>query len=361
MDLRHGIAFMGVVVAAAAVSAEARAEESAYCRKVQARAASDAALLFAPSVQALGIKYPDTGLLGVGTTSGSGYQVRAQVTIEALDIYKGTRVLRAAEADCKHHAAAFAAEQALRDGVEAARLPALRRKAELLAAARPRWEEIVRTEQDRLDARVGGLLETNEVRARAAELERRAAQVNGEIAELEARGVVAPTQRISSLVESARANAMRLEREVSHIRSLEPWHVTATGGIIPQAPVDYYGFIQIHFNFGSFSRNAAETRYLDAREQELARARYELPDQLRRYRSALRAAAQSAQRELDALDRQASAISAAASALEGSEAPNAPHARAVLGLDAIFVESERGYLRAFMTELSRLEENHGNQ
>lgn len=360
MNLRRCVAFMAVL-AASHTAAEARAEESAYCRKVHARAASDASLLFAPSVTAQAIRFPQTGFLGAGATTGEGYQARASLSVDPLDMYKGTRVLRVGDADCAHHEAQIAAEEVLASGVDAARLPALRREAALLGEARPRWEAIVRTEQARLDAHVANLLETNEIQARATELERRSVQVSGEIAALEAKGVVAPTAPTGALVNAERASAMQLEREASHIRSLDPWHVTATGGVIPQtSPVDYYAIIQVQLNFGAFARNAAETRYLEAREAELRQARYELPDQLRRYRAAIHAASVSANRELEILERQAAAIATAESALAESEAPNAPHARAVLGLDAIVVETERAFLRAYISELSRLESNHAS-
>jgi hypothetical protein len=162
-------------------------------------------------------------------------------------------------------------------------------------------------------------------------------------------------------VNAERASAMQLEREASHVRSLDPWRVTATGGLIPQtSPVDYYAIVQLEFNFGAFARNAAETRYLDARDAELRQARYELPEQLRRYQAALRAASASASRELAIVERQAASLATAASALAESEAPNAPHARAVLGLDAIVLETEQAFLRAYISELSRLESNHAS-
>ena len=160
------------------------------------------------------------------------------------------------------------------------------------------------------------------------------------------------------LVDAADRQVMQLERDASHVRSLAAWDVRVTGGVIPQPDqVDYFGMLQVGFNLGAFSRNAQETQYLDARAEELRRARYELRDQVETFRRQIRSAIAQAKRELSVVDRQAKMLAADRSALGQADAPNAPHALAMIDLDAVLVESERVFLAALITELAHFEEN----
>src|SRR5690242_10656934 len=88
------------------ISASARADESAYCRKVRARATADEALLVAPRVTAEGIKAPSPlqagGKLDPASPT-SGYQVRVGASFSPLNFYKGLRVKEVGEADCEQH------------------------------------------------------------------------------------------------------------------------------------------------------------------------------------------------------------------------------------------------------------------
>src|SRR3954468_3905664 len=95
-------------------SASAHAEESAYCRKVRARATADAALLVAPRVTAEGIKAPSPlqagGKLDPASAT-SGYQVRVGASFSPLNFYKGLRVKDIGESDCEQHETAMTARE----------------------------------------------------------------------------------------------------------------------------------------------------------------------------------------------------------------------------------------------------------
>jgi hypothetical protein len=323
---------------------------------VTARASADAAILFAPSVEAQAIKFPESGTLGIGTTSGAGFQVRTQLSLSPLDIYRGFRVLRVGDADCLQHEAFTSAEEVVKHGLDLARLPALRRKARVLGEARRGWEQIALGEEARLAAHTMGLVEMGEVRTRTLGLERELAQTLGAIATLEARGVPSARARPEDLAAAAEASALRFEREADHVRSLDAWKVSATGGVIPTgSSLDTFGIVQVGFNLGSFARNAADTRHLEARQDELRTARYELAARIHRLQGEAKAAADAARQELASVERHVTTVAAAENALEGSEAPHAPHVRAVLELDRIRAESDRAYLESFVSELAHLE------
>jgi hypothetical protein len=355
----HGVfASAAAFLAVTALAAPAWSEESAYCKKVQGRAAGDAALLFAPSVQAQAIKFPNAGTIDAGVTTGSGYQFRGGISWSPLDFYKGFRVLEVGRADCERHEAVVSAQEVLLQGIDYGRLPALRKQASFLDSRRATWEAIVAKSEERLEARITSFVEANDIRSRAAELERKRLQVGGEVQRLEAKNLDGYRGMLSQLMASVETTSMRFEREASHVRSLDAWDLRVTGGVIPQErPVDYYGIVQLSFNFGAFSRNAGETRYLDARAEELKKARYETREQLRIFREQVASAKEQATRELGIVEKQASTLGSARQTLASSEAPNAPQALGVIDLHIVLVESDRVFLAALIEELSRLEDN----
>ena len=340
------------------VAAPAWSQDSAYCKKVRARASGDAALLFAPTVQAQAIKFPNNGTTDAGVTTGAGYQFRAALSFSPLDFYKGFRVQQVGDADCEQHEAVVSAQQVLAQGADYGRLPALRKQVEFLDRRRPTWEAVLAKSEERVAAHVESLREAMEIRSRIMALGRAREHVQGDVDRLEARGIEAYRGPLSVLVDAADRQVMQLERKASHVRSLDAWDVRVVGGVIPQAaPVDYYGMLQVGFNLGAFSRNAQETRYLDARAEELKKARYELRDQVDKFRAQMRSAIAQAKRELIVIERQRAMLAADRTALGQADAPNAPHALAMIDLDAVLVESERVFLETLITELSHFQEN----
>jgi hypothetical protein len=348
------------LLAAVATSAAASAEEPAHCVKVRSRAAGDAALLFAPTVQAQGIRFPATHRLDTGVSTGSGDQLRAVLTWSPLDFYKGFRVRALGDAECRAFEAAAKAEEVFREGADYGRLPALQRQRAFLDARREVWAGIAARAEERFGAHTISVLELTEIRVRVTGLERRREAVQSEAERLEIRGVHRADAPLSQLAAEADARAMEYERETSRVRALAPWQVTATGGIIPQdKPVDYFAMVQIGLNLGVFSHAANETRYLDARRAELSSARYERRDQVRRLRAELRSVGEQVRRELTHVDEELAALRSVEKALASSDAPQAPHALAVIGLEAIAVEGEHVYLSELASELKHFEEiNH---
>ncbi len=349
------------VAGTAAVESKASAQESAYCRKVRARAGGDAALLVAPTLQAQGIRFPANAAIDTGATAGyQGYQARVAASWSPLDFYRGFRVLRVGDADCERGEAQISAQQLLLTGGDYGHLGALRKQNQFLDANKPMLLSIAAKNDERLQEHVISLLDANEVKTRVTELERKSIQVQAGISRLEARGADTYRGMLASLMSSVEATSMRYEREVSHVRSLDAWDVRLTGGIVPQEKPDYFGVVQIGFNFGAFSRNANETRYLDARGQELRKARYELLDQLRRFRDQVRITLAQTRSELALVDSKMASLVASRKALASSEAPSTPHTLAVLDLERIATEAEQVFLSTLIFELSTLEDKvHG--
>lgn len=357
MSLWPRIASAALAVATLVSARPSRADESPYCKKVRSRAVADAALLFAPTAHLQGVKFPANGQIDTGINVGAGYQVRGALSWSPLDFYKGFRVMSVGDADCERHTAVVTVQELMAAAPDYGRLPALRKEATLLEARRSAWEAVVAKANERFAARTASLLDVEEIRSRASELERRRLQVKGEVERLSAKNLDERRLMLGELASSVEATTMKFEKEAAHVRSLDAWDVRVTGGVVPNtSPVDYYGMVQISFNLGSFTRNAYDTRYLDARQEELRKARYEVREQLRVFREQIKAAREQAKQELAIVEEREKTISTARDSLVKSDAPNAPHAVAIVELGAIFVEVDRAYLTAFIEELGRLED-----
>ena len=354
----------GAAVAACVTSVSAHAEESAYCRKVRARAAADASLLVAPRVLAEGIKAPSPLQAGARldpASPTSGYQVRVGASFSPLNFYKGLRVKEVGSADCEQHDTAMTAQELLHHAQDLGRLVALREQAAYLDAQKSTWETVAPRMAERFAARTATLIELEEVRAESAALARQRAHVAGEIARIEATGAASYRGSIADLVRKVNDTSMTLEREASHVRALDAWTVNITGGYLPPiysaASSDIFGVVQIGYSLGGPWHNAAETRYLGARGEELKTARYELGQQLEVLRSSVKAASDEAARELEIIGKRVTELTEVRTLLEGSEAAQAAHRLDRVELELIAAQSERVFLAGLVRELSRLEVN----
>src|SRR5689334_5121792 len=100
MFTKFVLPFLIVCLAAAECWAEGG---SPYCRKVQARASKDAALLIAPTLTSQGFRFPTNTQDPLLATAGGALQLRVGMSWSLTDIYKGTQVLGAADTDCDRH------------------------------------------------------------------------------------------------------------------------------------------------------------------------------------------------------------------------------------------------------------------
>jgi hypothetical protein len=348
---------LGAILAAVSSTSVAEAEESPYCKKVHARATGDAALLFSPTLQAQGVKFPKNGAIDTSATVGNSYQFRAALSWSPLDFYKGFRVMDVGDADCREHEVVVTTEEVLSHGPDYARLPALRAQKQYLESKRPFMRDVRAKIDERQAAGVMTLMDAEDARGKLREFDRKAETLQGEIERLESRGVGAHAPLLSALVEQVSARALERDAEMARVRKLDPWTFSITGGIVPQYdPVDFFGLVQVGYNFGGISRVRQENNYLEARGQELRTARYEVSERVRRFREELRLTEAQNSRELSVLTRDAAALTLAKNTLAKSEATNAQPAVDALELMLIGVESERVFLTQFSSELRRMEE-----
>jgi hypothetical protein len=343
----------------------ARAEETAFCRKVRAQAASEAALLAAPRLLLQGIRFPEATHLDIGSTVGTGYQVRAALSFSPLDLYRGLRVMNVADLSCASHEAQGKMQQVLEHGAEAVRLAALRRQAGYLRGRQEEWRAVAAKARERLNAQVVTVVQFDELRRHIDALEQKLSQVEGEGRRIEARAGQLPSAPPAgppgALVRRYEDSAMALERESSALRALESWQLRVTGGIIPVDPVDWYGLAEVSISLGAPWRRGAERRYLEARLAELRQAPYELDEQWRKARAEMTAARGQARQQLDLVERQIAVIDTARRALETSDTRSVAHARDTIAVEQVSVESDRVFLAAQIQALDELlEDRHGS-
>jgi hypothetical protein len=328
-------------------------EDSPYCRKVRAQVAGDAALLKWPRAVLEGLRFPSGSRVDLGPTAGNNLQGRVGLAFSPLDLYRGTLMQRAGEADCQEHEAAVHLEEVLTQAVDAPRLLALRAQAMYLEAHRPEWRALVGKAAERFRIRVITLVELHELRRLADAVERKAEEARGEAERLEARGAVPPGS-LAALVETYVTRVGVLDTELARTRALDGWTFKVTGGVIPLPgqPIDWYGLAEISYSLGRGARDRAQDRYIQAHGDEVRQASYALPARWARVRREAEASLARARRELSVVEAELSEVDGTGRVLENAEAAGAAHARDTLALERLTTEADRVFLRVLVDALS---------
>ena len=327
-----------------------------YCNKVKARAASDSSLLFSPSLQAQFVKFPSSSPLDASTTGSTtnGYQARALAVWSPLDFYKGFGVQNVAEADCKQHAAMIEAMNVIGSALDVGKAPALKREVDFLQSKQVEWQKIVAVTDERLKANVIVITDAMQVRTSALTLDRKLIEQSGALATLSAKAYPETSKDLALLAQRVEDNSMKFEHETNHVRSLDSWTVTATAGVIPPqegGSVEWLGVLAIGFNFGAFIHNAQDNKYLDARTSELRNARYEVRDQLKKFKDQVSATISSTQTEIVLLEAEELRLQGLYAALKQTTATATPALLNSIDLEQIDLESDRIFLEELKNQL----------
>lgn len=341
------------------VPAAAGAGDSAYCRRVRAEAASEAARLLSPRVVAQGLRFPQnlTGLplSGADGTGGSPFQARAGLAIEPLELVKGGELLRISDFECEAWEARTELETFVENAEGAARLPALRAQVEYLKAKEAAWRAMLDAQEQAFARHVITVFELNQVRTKVVALDRRLAQAEGEAQRLASRGYEKPTRPVSAVVERWIDQSLRADSARQGVRGLSFWNFRFTGGVVAseQAP-DWYAMAEFSVHFGVILQDHFDKKALSARQEELRTERsgeqYRVSE-LQRHLVLLK---DQTRRELGLVEGQLSQLTSIRGSLERAESPNAAWAAALLACDELLAESERAYLATLEKELSTL-------
>jgi hypothetical protein len=333
------------------------ARTTPYCARTRARAAGDAALLMWPRVVAEGVRFPSVNPVEVGPTLTEHFQTRIGLSVSPLDLYRGLRMERVAEADCDAHESAEALRGVVEEATDDAALAAFRAEGAYLESHRSEWQQILSRGVDRLGAGLITAVELQELRRSVGALERKLEVVRGERERLEARARPAASQPLVVLADAFTERSMQLEREASHVRALDAFQVRLTGGVIPStSQVDWFARVELSYSLGGLASARHEAQYLEARREELKHERYELPARAAELQNGLRAELAKSRRELQVVETQLASVSSTRQVLDASQAPGIEYPRATLLVDQFSLESERVFLRTLADSLSGLAE-----
>jgi hypothetical protein len=352
----HLSAALAMWLVAGSLDGRAQAQDSAYCRKTRARARGDAALLIWPRIVAEAIRFPASGRVDIGLTVGDNIQARLAGVVAPLDIYRGARLGAVADADCARHESGEQLRELFAQGMNQEMLRAFRAQADYLQSRRSVWAEIQHRAHERLQAGLITVSELHELRRFVAALDRKLELVSSQASRLEVQTRAVEAAAWPALLDAYMQRSMRLEREMATLRSLDPWALKLSAGVIPLPgqPLDWYGFLEVGYSLGGIARGQHEAEYLEARRQELKAARYELPGRAQELRRSIDAEIDNAQRELRSLAVELGSIAATRAALEVADVPAAEHARAMLAAEEMFIEADRVFLRALVQALVSL-------
>lgn len=362
---------IGVTTSLASPAAFAR--DTPYCRQVRARAQSDADLLMMPRVLAQGIRFPrGTAQVDSGPTTDEGYQLRTGLSFSVIDFYKGQAALRVGDAECERHEAGLDLDAVIERGPDDARSRALREQGLFLRAKQTDWNALAARAAARLSKRIITVVEFTNVQHTVDQLERKLVQVEGDAGQLDAKakarplpfatlpGTGLPSATLPALADRYTQAALAFERQSSSLRLLDDWKLQMTGGVIPQAPSDWYGTIELSFSLGGLVRPGHEENYIEARTSALASASDGVSTRLAQFRAQIAALLAQTQRDLGVVERSLDVLRNTLRALQASEAESVAQAREVLTIEQMSVESDAVFLRAMVRALETLAERaHG--
>jgi hypothetical protein len=335
-----------------------RADDApAYCRRIEALAESEGALLWAPKLSVQGLRYPSG--FDNGPTTTQGYQLRVGLSYSLVDVYRALRVRDANEADCAAHELQRELETAAETLADAPLRDAYRAQAQFLSGRRGEVEAILERARSRLKEHIITMTELNELLDSADQLERKAIQAEGNATRIDA--THSPTKP-STPVRSTQAMARDLlrlrsehEQSLSALRSVDAWSLRVHGGVIPVAErgVEWFGGVELSYSLGGLFRSGAEARFRQARREELRDDPNEVAAKLQRIRGDLASQAEQAETELRVVTRRLGYLRTAQSELDTAELAIAAHLRDALALDELSAGSERAFLETLIASTNK--------
>lgn len=349
---------VGMGIARSAGAQEVNTDKD-YCDKVQARAHADAWLLFAPSIQLQAIRYPAAGNITVvgGSTDLNGDQVRGNLSWSPLDALRGTHVLTIADKDCLQHAATQEANNLLEQMGDVGRSAALQAEVSYLKMHSDEMNDILTSMQKRLGIGNITITDVATIQQSIDAINRKLAVSQGQLDVIHAKDYVSTVQSAGEIATKLQQYSMEFENETSKLRMFDPWTVQTSFGVVPpMASVDktsWYGSVSIGYNFGGLPRGGYENRYLNARQHELAHARYELTDAIRRVKDGVVAGISSSDAEIATLnDRITNLLNTKAHLASHPDAPNAISVLSMVSLQIIDAVSDQLYLIELRRQLT---------
>jgi hypothetical protein len=326
----------------------------AYCRRIDALAESEGALLWAPKLSVQGLRYPSG--FDNGPTTREGYQLRVGLSYSLIDVYRAIRMSAANESDCAAHVLEEELEATAETLTDAPLRDAYRAQAQFLSGHRGEVDAILERARARLKEHVITTSEFNELLDSADQLERKAVQAEGHADRIDAkRHAELPARSTESMTQDLLRLRAEHEQSLSTLRSLDAWTLRVHGGVIPVAErgVEWFGWVELSYSLGDLFRGGAERRFRQARREELRDDPNQIPSKLQRIRADLAAQAEQAETELRVVTRRLGYLRTTKSELDTADVAVAAHLRDALALDELSAGSERAFLETLIASTSK--------
>jgi len=339
-----------------AVADSAHAEDtdaSPYCRRVSARAQSEAALLWAPRLFVQGLRYPSG--FDIGPMTPNGYQLRVGASYSLLDPFKALQLGAAADADCAVYTVQSELEQVLEHSKSRPEERAYTAQAAFLTAHQSAVDTIVQRAQTRLKEHTITLYELNHLLSLADHIERKTAQASGLAAR---RAADAGEPQSTRSADALGSELVRLrnthEQKLSAARAYDAWALRVLGGAIPleKSGVDWFGWVELSYSLGGIARSGAEARYREARRAELESDPHELPALHKRMKEQRAQQVEQAAVELRVIDKRLKYLGATTHELQAAGSQQTYELDAI-AIEQMSVEAERVYLTTLIDALEQ--------
>lgn len=323
------------------------------CEQARQRAKSKASLLFSPTLNAKGLRIPggtsleETGEAHYG--SETQWQARAHLGISPTDIYKGSVVLRSAEAKCEQIIAKEALEDFLVQGTDYGQKNALRKQLTFLQSLGERASELVIEQERRFAEQLITIAELRAIRARHAQFKRLIMNLEEKLAYLETNDSSEPPGDFNVLLHTFKTTSRKYENVESRLRKIDPWRVEINGGAAWVGEPDWFATLGISFNFGAFAQNAAEKRYLAAVDDELHDSSRFLGGRARLLSLYLKESAARYERRLALVEEEQASLKIEQRQIESVESSRKDQILVLLEFDDFELEGESIYLKEIIS------------
>jgi len=331
---------------------------SSFCRRTKARAETHAAKLEWPSLAADLMRAPyvvaDPSLAIPIAQSEAIMQLRVAANFSVTDFLKARKVREVAEAECDVHAA----EEALRAIAimtpDIWTLQALEARKAYLEAHKAEWDGRLALATTGLHSRAWTLDEHEMIASRVDTLERDLADTSGRVQQLKSRLVSMPAGDWDSMRSVAFERAVRAEQRRSDLELMDGWNVgLSAGALVPFSSTGptAIGGVHVTYNLGHTAMKAAESRFREARTEELDQAPYEAPSSLARYGAISRATLEALETQLATAEVRRQRVEGTLHLLKSRGAAMVPRVIMALELEIMAVEADRVYLQTQITTM----------
>jgi hypothetical protein len=248
------------------------------CAKFRSLARAEASLLFAPKIGVQFLRLPKAGTISTDGTSeiGERNQIRAYVGYSVLDLYRGTVTLELGELDCKRATAEVELLEAIELGQSQGKEAAIRKALAFLDQRVERLKELGQEVARRFELGRITLRQLDDIRGDIELAKQKRLALLEDLSLIEAKSTKSrDSSSLSALVSAYLRNDLEREKSASRLRRTRAWDVLLRGGVIPTSDRDFFGALEITYNFGQPFQAAAEKEYLSARQREVNRSNYD--------------------------------------------------------------------------------------